>query len=427
MAVIGGFGGGGVNTGVMFVSLVPKDERAKSQNQIANELRRALNGIPGLRAVVQDLSQQGFTAQRGFPIEFSVRGPDWDTLIAETQRVREQLEGSGLAVDVDTDYQLGMPELRVVPDRARAADLGVSVDDIATTVGSLVGGIRIGKYTSNGRRVDVRLKVESSQRANPEDIQRLKVRGAGGLVRLSAVTTQTEQPALQSITRRDRERAITVFANPAPGHSQKDAIDYVMELRRSMPPGYRIVPGGQSVAFQESMGGLLFAFLLGIGVAYMVLASQFNSFLHPVTVLSIIPLALSGAVLALLVSGNSLNIFSMIGLLLLAGIVKKNSIILVDYAQRAREQGADARAAMLSAGPIRLRPILMTSVATGAAAIPAALGLGAGSETRTPMAIAVIGGLIVSTLLSLFVVPSFYVVADRVKGFLNRRLWRERV
>ncbi|MCB1301113.1 MAG: efflux RND transporter permease subunit, partial [Tetrasphaera sp.] len=420
MAIIGGFGGSGVNTGVYFVTLVPKDQRSKSQAQIAGELRRQLNAIPGLRAVVQDLSQQGFTAQRGFPIEVSVRGPDWDTLVAESQRIKQELEESGLAVDVDSDYQLGMPELRVVPDRAQASDVGVAAQDIATTVGALVGGVRIGKYTSKGRRVDVRVKVERSQRTSPEDVARLRVRTASGvLVPLSRVTQQQERPALQSVTRRDRERAITIFANPAPGHSQKEAIDFVLGLRKSMPPGYRIVPGGQSVAFQESMGGLVFAFFLGLGVAYMILASQFNSFLQPITVLTIIPLSLAGALGALYVGGFTLNIFSMIGLLLLAGIVKKNSIILVDYAQVAREQGADARAAMMTAGPTRLRPILMTSVATAMAALPAALGLGQGSETRTPMAVAVIGGLAVSTVLSLFVVPAFYVVADGAKRALG--------
>jgi multidrug efflux pump len=422
MVIIGGFGGGAVNTGVMFVSLVPRGQRAQSQAQIAMELRGQLNSIPGLRAVVQDLSQQGFTAQRGFPIEFSVRGPDWEVLVEESRRVRERLEQSGLAVDVDTDFRLGMPELRVAPERERAADVGVSIDEIATTVGALVGGLRVGKYSSQGRRVDVRVKVEARGRASPDDVRRLRVRTASGaLVPLSSVTSQSEQPALQSITRLDRERAITVFANPAPGHSQAEALDFVRDLRRDLPPGYRIVPGGQSLAFEESMSGLIFAFLLGIGVAYMVLASQFNSLLHPVTVLTIVPLSIAGALTALHLAGHSLNVFSMIGLLLLAGIVKKNSIILVDYAQAAREKGADATGAMLIAGPVRLRPILMTSFATGAAAIPIALGLGEGSETRTPMAIAVIGGLVVSTALSLFVVPSFYVVADRVKGWLTGR------
>ena len=178
--------------------------------------------------------------------------------------------------------------------------------------------------------------------------------------------------------------------------------------------------GGASVAFQDSFAGLLFAFLIGVAVAYMVLASQFNSFLHPITVLTIVPLSLFGAAFALLFAHDTLNIFCMIGLLLLAGIVKKNSIILVEYANQARGRGLGAVDAMLEAGPVRLRPILMTSIATMASAVPAAIGFGAGSETRQPMAIAVIGGLVVATLLSLFVVPAFYVVADRVRNVVLR-------
>jgi multidrug efflux pump subunit AcrB len=168
------------------------------------------------------------------------------------------------------------------------------------------------------------------------------------------------------------------------------------------------------------MASLAFALTMGIIVAYMVLASQFNSFLHPITVLTILPLSVAGAAFALWLTGNSLNIFSMIGLLLLMGIVKKNSIILVDYANQARGRGANALDAMLEAGPVRLRPILMTSTATMMAAVPAALGLGAGSEVRTPMAIAVIGGLIVSTALSLLIVPCFYIIADRLKTRVGR-------
>ena len=183
-----------------------------------------------------------------------------------------------------------------------------------------------------------------------------------------------------------------------------------------MPAGYRVVPGGASVTFRESMGSLLFALVLGIVVAFMVLASQFNSLLHPLTILTVLPLSVAGAVFALSLRGITLNIFSMIGLLLLMGIVKKNSIILVDYANQLREKGEDALGAMRKAGPVRLRPILMTSVATMMAAVPASLGLGPGSEVRAPMAIAVIGGLLVSTALSLLVVPAFYVVADRAVG-----------
>ncbi len=421
--VSGGFGGGGVNSGVLFVTLAPPKERNFTQQQFAQVVRKELNSYPGLRAVVQDLSQQGFTAQRGFPVELSVRGSDWDQLVETTQTTMAALRESGQVVDLDTDYQLGQPELRVLPDRARAADLGVSIEDVATTLNALVGGIRIGKYSDGGRRFDVRLRLLADQRSSPEDVSRLRVRsGSGELVPLSALVTTEERPALQAITRRDRERAINIFANVAPGSSQDRALKVVEELAKSTPLGTRLVLGGASVAFRESMASLLFALFLGIVVAYMILASQFNSFLHPVTVLTILPLSIAGAAFALWASGRTLNIFSMIGLLLLMGIVKKNSIILVDYTNQLRRRGLDARQALLEAGPVRLRPILMTSTATMMAAIPASLGLGAGSETRAPMAIAVIGGLIVSTALSLVVVPGFYLLADRAKSALARRI-----
>ncbi|WP_437827184.1 efflux RND transporter permease subunit [Sorangium sp. So ce1153] len=428
-SVVGGFGGGGgVNGGILFVTMKPADERELSQSELQGVLRKELNGYPGLRAVVQDLSQSGFTAQRGFPVEFSVRGPDWGELTKHSERIRGELAQSGLVVDLDTDYQLGMPELRIVPDRARAADLGVSVESIATTLNTLVGGGRIAKYNDNGRRVDVRARLLAEQRSRPEDLARIQVRSASGaLVPLTSVVSYEELPALQAITRRDRERAISIFGNVAPGRSQGEAVARVEALGRDLPAGYRLVLGGASVTFRESMGGLLFALALGILVAYMVLASQFNSFLHPVTVLTILPLSIAGAAFALLFAGQTLNIFSMIGILLLMGIVKKNSIILVDHAIEVRGghgEGAgeamDARAAMLRAGPVRLRPILMTSIATLMAAVPSALALGPGAEIRAPMAAAVIGGLLVSTALSLLVVPAFYVLADDVQGRVAR-------
>jgi multidrug efflux pump len=411
-AVVGGFGGS-ASGGAIFVTLVPPSERKLSQNAFAAVVRQNLNSIPGLRAVVQDLSQQGLTAQRGFPIEFSIRGPDWNTLEKLSGKVTSKLAASGYAVDVDTDYRIGVPELRIVPDRARCADLGVSIEDVALSINTLVGGERVGKYSSGGRRVDVRARLLADQRRRPEDISRLRVRSSSGeLIPLSSLVTYKELPALQAITRRDRERAISVYANVAPGHSQEEAIRYVEGMSKDLPPGYRDVLGGSSVAFKESMSSLLFALMLGIIIAYMVLASQFNSYSNPVTVLTILPLSVVGAALALLVTGKSLNIFSMIGLLLLMGIVKKNSIILVDYANQNRLRGKRSGEAMLVAGPIRLRPIIMTSISTMMAAIPPALGLGPGTEIRSPMAVAVIGGVFISTALSLIVVPSFYVKLD---------------
>lgn len=422
--IVGSFGSGAVNSAMLFITMKPREERKISQNDFAAVLRKELNSIPGVRVVVQDLSQSGFTAQRGFPVEFSIRGSEWDTLVSESERMKAELAASGLVVDLDTDYRLGMPELQIEPDRARAADLGISIEEIATALNSLVGGVRVGKYSAGGRRVDVRMRLLASQRSRPEDLARLYLRTReGALVPLSSLVKYEERPVLQAITRRDRERAITVFGNIAPGKSQSEAIALVEKIGKDAPLGYRVVLGGASVAFRDSMGGLIFALLMGIAVAYMVLASQFNSFLHPITVLTILPLSVAGAAFALLFANQTLNIFSMIGILLLMGIVKKNSILLVDYATELRRQGKGALEAMLEAGPVRLRPILMTSVATLMAAVPASLAMGEGSEVRAPMAIAVIGGLVISTALSLLVVPAFYVVADRLLDW-TRRVFR---
>jgi multidrug efflux pump len=408
----------GPGSGSLSVTMVPPGQRKLTQTQFSALMRKEFSGYPGLRASVQDLSQQGFGGTKGYPVEFSVRGSDWNTLVALAMKMKAEAAASGLVTDVDSDYQLGAPELVVTPDRARATDVGVSISDIANTVSALVGGVVIGQYSEGGRRMDMRVRLIASQRSRPEDLSTLRVRTSSGvLVPLSSVVVMKEQAELQQINHADRERAITITGNVAPGHAQGDALAYVQSLAASAPPGYRVVLGGQSSQFGDAMSSLVFALLIGILVAYMVLASQFNSFLHPVTVLTILPLSVAGAMFALGIAHKTLNIFSMIGLLLLMGIVKKNSIILVDHANEVRAQGdLDARTAMLRAGPVRLRPILMTAVATLMAAVPSAMGFGPGSETRGPMAIAVIGGLVLSTALSLLVVPAFYVVADRLRG-----------
>ncbi|KAB2966420.1 MAG: efflux RND transporter permease subunit [Thermoanaerobaculia bacterium] len=414
--------GGGVNSAFLFVTLVPKSERETTQAEMMQLARRELNSYPGLRASIQDPSLSGFSAHRGYPIEMSVRGADWDELVESARALMGRMRETGVAVDLDTDYQLGMPELQIFPDRARAADLGVSVSDVATTLNALVGGVRVGKYSTGGRRYDVRLRLLAGQRSRPEDLARLRVRTASGeLVPMSSLVRTEERPALQAITRKDRERAVTIFGNPAPGVPQATALARIQELAKDLPEGVRVVPTGASATLGESFNSLFFALWLGIIVAYMVLASQFNSFLHPTTVLTILPISVAGAAFALALTGHSLNIYSLIGLLLLMGIVKKNSILLVDFTNQLKQRGRSTLGALRRAGPIRLRPILMTSVATMMAAFPVAMGLGAGSETRQPMAIAVIGGLLVSTALSLLVVPCFYYLADRTKRALGRR------
>ena len=423
---IGGFGGGEVNTGMLFVSLKeprerPVDKNAGhrlSQQQLMDVVRRQVGSIPGVRAALVDPSQQGFSSSRGggFPIELSIRGRDWDALARYSRQIQEQMLQSGKVTDVNSDYQLGMPEVRVVPDRTKAADLGVSMADIGQAVNAAIGGTRIGKFKEGGRRYDIRVRLLSPQRERPEDINGLYVRSSKGeMVRLSELVRIEQEPTLQAITRKDRERAITIFANVTPGASQADAIAGSQAIARQvLPDGYRAIPSGSSQAFKESFDSLQFAFVLGIIVAYMVLAAQFNAFTHPFTVLLALPFSISGALLMLWIFGQSINVYSMLGLILLMGIAKKNSIMLVDFTNQIREKGVERHQAIMQACPIRLRPILMTSMATIAGALPPALALGAGAETQRPMAITLIGGMVVSTLLTLFVVPAAYSILDDV-------------
>ena len=419
---IGGFGGGEVNSGMIFVTMKDPGERPRdaklgrplTQQEFMDEARRAVNAIPGVRASLQDPSQQGFSASRGYPVEISVRGRDWDTLAERSKAVMEDMRASGLVTDVDSDYRVGMPEVQVVPDRNRAADLGISMASIGDTVNAAIGGVRVGKFKDQGRRFDIRGRLLAPQRQRPEDIERLLVRaGDGGLVRLGDIVRIEQQPSLQAITRRDRERAITITANVATGASQTAAIRQALEAaERHLPDGYRARPSGTSQTFKESFDSLGFAFAMGLLVAYMVLATQFNAFSHPFTVLLALPFSISGAVVALWLSGQSLNIYSVLGAILLMGIAKKNSILLVDFTNQARERGLPTPQALRQACPVRLRPILMTSLATIAGALPPALAIGPGAELQRPMAIALVGGMIVSTLMTLFVVPAAYSLLD---------------
>ncbi|MBI4431673.1 MAG: efflux RND transporter permease subunit [Candidatus Omnitrophica bacterium] len=415
-AAIGGFGGGETNAGMIFVTLKearpvnPKTGRRYSQLDVMNEIRTSLNKIPDVKAFLQDLSTRGFAAQRGFPIEFTVRGPDWDKLVEYSGEIKKKMTESDLFQDVDTDYLEGMPEVRVFPDRDKAFERGVSVGTIARTMNAMIGGERVAKYTREGRRYDVRVRLVADQRTRPEDIEKLLVwNNRGEMVRLKDVIRIEERPSLLTVTRRGRERAIGIFANVAQGKSQGAALEKAGQIASEiLPERYRIVFSGTSQTFKESFQSLLFALFLGILVSYMVLASQFNHVIHPFTVLLALPFSMSGAFLALWMGNHSINIFSLIGLLLLMGIVKKNSILLVEFTNQLRERGLSPLEAVKQACPIRFRPILMTTVSTIAAAIPPALALGPGAETRIPMAIAVIGGVAVSTLLTLFVVPCAY-------------------
>ncbi len=415
IAIVGGFGGGESSTGVVFVTLVPPEERDLDQQEFMDEARAAIAKIPGLRGSLFDFSTRGLTARRGSPVEFSIRGGDWKTLRDSAEAIKAKMRASGNFEDVDSDYREGMPEVRVIPDRAQAAARGVSMDALVRTVGAAMGGLRAGRFTNDGRRYDVRIRLAEGQWTDADSLRRLQVRNIyGELVNLGDVARIESSPVVQSLTRVDRQRAISLSANVPRGKSQAAALAEAERIARELlPDGYSYFPGGGSRGFAEAFDSLYFALWLGVLAAYMVLTAQFNSFLHPIAVLLALPFSVSGAFIALFLAGQSLNLYSMIGIVLLMGIAKKNSILLVEFANEARKRGANVRDALLESAAVRFRPIVMTSLTAIAAAIPPALALGPGAESRIPMAIAVIGGMTLSTLLTLFVTPCAYSLLAR--------------
>jgi hydrophobe/amphiphile efflux-1 (HAE1) family protein len=433
---VGGFEGGEINSGMIFVTL--KDPKARpvpdgrrrsfSQQELQDVFRKDLTGIAGIsKAIILDLSTGGGGAEPGFPIDFTLQGRDWDQLADLSGKFQEELKKTGLMVDVNSNYKLGMPEFQIWPDRPEAARRGVSVSTIGNAVNAALGGMRAGKFSKGGHRYDIRVRFPPAQRTGMKDIEKIWVRNnRGQVLPLSSVVKIQEKPTLLSITRHNRARAIRLTANVASGKSQADALAAVESIgQKLLPEGVRLAFSGSAETYKEAFLGLLIALVLGVFVAYMILGAQFNSFIHPVLVLLALPFSITGAILALVIGRQSLNMFSMIGIVLLMGIVKKNSILLVDFTNEQRKKGLGVLDALKHACPVRLRPILMTSVATIAAAIPPALALGPGAETRVPMALVIIGGVTVSTFLTLFVVPCAYSLMSGLESHKHDARLRE--
>ncbi|WPU63245.1 efflux RND transporter permease subunit [Peredibacter starrii] len=423
---VGGFGGSmEANSANLFVTLKEPKDRPKTkdgktpyQPDLLNEFRAHFKEFKGAKVFVQDTSQSGFSASgRGFPVEFTLIGPNWPTLIKAARDVMGEMKESGYYVDTDTDFKESVMEIQVFPDRDKAKLRGVSVQEIGTTINALIGGVVIGKYSKDGHRNDIRIKMADASKNKLDDLKKIYVRNTRGeLVKLLDVVVVKELPGVQSVNRRSRQRAITIFSGVAPGKAQGEALAKVREItQKHLPAGYTLIESGSAETYNEAFTSLIFALLMGIVIAYMVLGTQFNSFIDPITVLTALPFSFSGAFLALYLMGQSINLYSMIGLILLMGIVKKNSILLVDFTNQRREDGLSVKDALIDACPKRLRPILMTTIATIAGAIPLAFSLGAGSEALKPMAVAIIGGCIVSTVLTLVVVPAFYSLLSREK------------
>ena len=414
---------GEVHKGTMFIGLKPKSERTRSQQEIMADMRKQFRQIPGLKGTAEDVSLVG-GGQRMVPIQYSIRGRNLEELNGYSKQIVSEFSKLSGIVDVDTSLEAGKSEVKVYIDRNKAADLGVDIATVAETINFLIGGevdITRFKDEARGRRYDVKMRLNPENRKDPDDIGRLFVRSKDGrMIELSNIVDIKEGGGPSVINRVDRQRAITLFANleGKPLGQAKEELDNIAV--KILPPDYTGSHKGMADMMGESFGYLMFALILGVILAYMVLASQFESFIHPITVLLSMPFSFIGAFAALLITGMTLNIFSFIGLILLMGLVKKNAILLVDYTNTLRAKGMERKEAILTAGPVRLRPILMTTFAMVFGMMPIALGIGEGSETRAPMAIATIGGLLTSLFLTLVVVPVVYDVFDDLWGRFKR-------
>ena len=402
------------SSGFLGTILEDWDKRERTAQDIISEVQPQFFGVPGVFAFATNPPAFGGF---GAPVQFVVQNRDFEALVRGMDTLTATARTIPGLLNVDTDLRVTKPELVVNLDRDRAEDLGVPARDIAMTLQTLLGGRDITRFTSENKLYDVVLRLDPSERATPSDITGIQVRGRNGnLVPLDAVTRVEEHIGPRQLNHFNRVRSFTLSASMAPGFTLGEALDSLnARAAKVLPAGSTIELAGQSREFKDSSGALYFAFGLALIFVFMVLAAQYESLLHPFTVLLAVPLAVTGALMALWITKSTLNVYSQIGMILLIVLVSKNSILLVTYANQLRLEGHDALSAMREAGRIRLRPILMTSVATIFGALPIALGLGAGATSRRPLGYSIIGGMVLSTLLTLFLVPAVFVVFERLR------------
>lgn len=419
---------GQVNEGRINVRLKPKELREKSQQTLIKELKVELEQVPGARALAAPASV--VRGQRSEKLQFNLTGNNLQELGRISKLLQQSLSNNAEIGRVDLDVQLDLPQLDVQIDRARAATLGLNAQEIATAVSLYAGGINVAKFNEaagDGQRYDVRIKATEGDLTNVADLSKIYLRSESGeLVRLDAVAKFNQELGPAVIGRYDLQYAVNFYANP--NMPLGEAVDLVKETAATIvPPEYTLKLTGQAEEFGKTFKNIQFVFILAFVLLYMVLASQFNSFVQPLLVMLAQPLAIIGGLIALLISGDSLNMYSMIGLVLLIGLVAKNSILLVDLTNQLLDKVRDTgqiinkvhiNAALSEACPVRLRPVLMTSLTIILALLPAAMGLGAGSETNKPLSVAIIGGMISSTLLTLVVVPAAY---SLLIGWISQR------
>ncbi|MBN2865257.1 MAG: efflux RND transporter permease subunit, partial [Thiotrichales bacterium] len=398
-----------VNEGRIVVRLTDLSERHQHMTEIMQGLSTKLNGIAGVQAFVSP--QPMMSGQRGEPFRFVIQGPDLKQVADLSETLLQRLQTHPELGEMDLDLQMALPQANFEVDRQKAALLGLSSESVAQAINVLAGGVNLAKFSElnqTGERYDVQLKALNGQLTQVKDLSKIFIKSKSGqLISLDTVAFMVKQPAPAVVPRYDMAYASMFFSTPTISLSK--AINILnQESAGLLPSGYALKMTGQAEELKKTSHYMLVGLMLSLLLVYMVLASQFNAFVQPLIIMLAQPLAIAGGLLALWIAGLSLNIFSMIGLVLLMGLVAKNAILLVDLTNQFVAEGQDAKSALKQACPIRLRPVLMTSLTVIFTMLPAAIGLGAGSDANAPLAVAVIGGMISSTLLTLIVVPVAY-------------------
>jgi multidrug efflux pump len=406
-----------MNSGQAIIFLQDWNHRDVTTGEVVESLRKELAAIPSVRAT--PFVRTGLLRSTSRPLQFVLGGPNYRELAAWRDRMLARMAANPGILDADSDYKETRPQLRVEINFERAADLGVSTEEIGTTLETMMGSRRVTTYVKDGEEYDVVLQARPESRAAPSSLENLYVRSArsGELVPLSSLVTLSEVAEPGTLNRFNRLRAITISASLADGYTLGEAIDWMRKTaEEELPETAQIDYKGQSREFVNAGGAVLFTFTMALLIVYLVLAAQFESFVHPFVIMLTVPLAVTGALLGLMLSGKTLNLFSQIGIVMLVGLAAKNGILIVDFANKLRDEGRSVRDAIVEAAGVRLRPILMTSIATVAGAVPLVLSGGPGSASRSAIGVVVIFGVAFSTILSLYVVPSFYALLAPYTG-----------
>jgi multidrug efflux pump len=406
-------GPGSVTNSFMFLNLKRRGEREKSQQEIIQELFPRLMAIPGVLAFVINPPSIAADVSSG-SVEYVLQGDNYDDLNKAVNQMIGEASQLGYMINLDTDLRLNKPQLDIHIDRERASGLGVSVADIGSTLETFLGGRVVSDFKRGTKQYDVIMQVKPENRSTPDAINNLYINSKGGLVQLANVVRVEKTVAPKELNHYNRIRSAIISGNLVPGVTLGKALDDMDRIaQEKLPENIKTDYAGQSLEYKTSSSALYLMFFLALLFIYLVLSAQFESFVHPLTILLSVPLAVFGALLTLFIFKESLNIFSQIGLIMLIGLVTKNAILIVEFANQQQAKGLDYAEAVIEAATIRLRPILMTSFATIFGILPIAIGFGAGGESRRPLGLVVVGGMLFSTFLTLVIVPVVYTLLAR--------------